>query len=97
MPPNDTSSDPHPDLFDTLAELPPPDAALLMRAATPDNIAVFAQYIGMLGDVEDRVVTCFRGGGGVAYELYPRFNEVMSEDSGQTVLGALDQHILPLV
>lgn len=58
---------------------------------------MFAQYIGMLGDVEDRVVTCFRGGGGVAYELYPRFNEVMSEDSGQTVLGALDQHILPLV
>ena len=77
--------------------LPAAHAALLTRAATPNNIAVFAQYIGMLGNVEDRVVDCFRNGGGVAYEHFPRFNEVMSEDSGQTVLAALDEHILPLV
>lgn len=77
--------------------LPAAHAALLTRAATPDNIAVFAQYIGMLGNVEDRVVDCFRSGGGVAYEHFPRFNEVMAEDSGQTVLGGLDEHILPLV
>ena len=77
--------------------LPAFRAALLTRAATPDNIAVFAQYIGMLGQVEDRIVDCFREGGGVGYEHYPRFHEVMSEDSGQTVLAALDEHILPLV
>ncbi len=77
--------------------LPDFRAALLTRAATPDNIAVFAQYIGMLGQVEDRVVDCFRNGGGVGYEHYPRFHEVMAEDSGQTVLAALNEHILPLV
>jgi len=77
--------------------LPAFRAALLTRSASPDNIAVFAQYIGVLGQVEDRVVDCFRQGGGVAYEHYPRFHEVMAEDSGQTVIAGLDEHILPLV
>lgn len=77
--------------------LPQSHAALLTRSASPDNIAVFAQYIGVLGQVEDRIVDCFREGGGVAYEHYPRFHEVMAEDSGQTVLAALEEHILPLV
>lgn len=58
---------------------------------------MFAQYIGVLGQVEDRVVDCFRQGGGVAYEHYPRFHEVMAEDSGQTVVAGLDEHVLPLV
>ncbi len=77
--------------------LPEAHAALLTRAATPDNIAVFAQYIGVLAQVEDRIIDCFRNGGGVGYEHYPRFHEVMAEDSGQTVLAALDEHILPLI
>ncbi len=77
--------------------LPAFRAALLSRKASPDNIAVFAQYIGVLGQVEDHVVDCFRHGGGVAYEHYPRFHEVMAEDSGQTVIAALDEHIIPLV
>lgn len=80
-----------------LYHLPAYRAALLTRVASPDNIAVFAQYIGMLGQVEDRIVDCFRTGGGVDYAHYPRFHEVMAEDSGQTVLAALDEHILPLV
>lgn len=77
--------------------LPSAHAALLTRRAEPDNIAVFAQYIGVLGAVEDRIVDCFRQGGGVGYEHYPRFHQVMAEDSGQTVLAALDEHILPLL
>lgn len=77
--------------------LPENHAALLTRSSAPDNIAVFAQYISVLGQVEDRIVECFRNGGGVGYEHYPRFHEVMAEDSGQTVLAALDEHILPLI
>ncbi|MCB1790188.1 MAG: transcriptional regulator, partial [Gammaproteobacteria bacterium] len=69
--------------------LPAHRAALLTRAASPDNIAVYAQYIGVLGQVEDRIIDCFRHGGGVAYEHYPRFHEVMAEDSGQTVVAGL--------
>ncbi|MEH6471854.1 MAG: hypothetical protein V7752_11435, partial [Halopseudomonas sp.] len=56
-----------------LYRLPKTYADLLSRRATPDNIAVFAQYIGLLGQVEDRIVDCFHEGGGVAYEHYPRF------------------------
>jgi 2-polyprenyl-3-methyl-5-hydroxy-6-metoxy-1,4-benzoquinol methylase len=77
--------------------LPQAHATLLTRAAAPDNMAVFAQYISVLAQVEDRIVECFRIGGGVGYEHYPRFHEVMAEDSGQTVLAALDEHILPLI
>lgn len=78
-------------------QLPASHAALLTRAAAPENIAVFAQYIGVLAQVEDRIVECFRNGGGVGYEHFPRFHEVMAEDSDQTVLSALDEHILPLI
>jgi SAM-dependent methyltransferase len=77
--------------------LPPEYAAYLTRASEPNNFAVFAQYVPLLGCVEDDVVRCFREGGGVPYSHYARFHEVMAEDSGQTVLPALKDHILPLV
>jgi 2-polyprenyl-3-methyl-5-hydroxy-6-metoxy-1,4-benzoquinol methylase len=77
--------------------LPSEHAASLTRAAGADNMAVFAQHIGGLGYVEDDIVECFRKGGGVPYEKYPRFHEVMAEDSGQSVLSVLESHILPLV
>jgi 2-polyprenyl-3-methyl-5-hydroxy-6-metoxy-1,4-benzoquinol methylase len=77
--------------------LPPGHAALLTRAAGADNIAVFAQYIGVLGAVEDDIVQCFRAGGGVPYSKFPRFHEVMAEDSGQSVMSTLESHVLPLV
>lgn len=77
--------------------LPAEHAAFLTRPAGSDNIAVFAQYIPLLGTVEDEVVECFHKGGGVPYEKFPRFHEVMAEDSGSTVLSSLLEHIIPLV
>jgi 2-polyprenyl-3-methyl-5-hydroxy-6-metoxy-1,4-benzoquinol methylase len=77
--------------------LPPEHAAYLCRAAAADNFAAFTQYIALLGGVEDDIVECFRKGGGVPYERFPRFHEVMAEDSGQSVLSSLESHILPLV
>jgi 2-polyprenyl-3-methyl-5-hydroxy-6-metoxy-1,4-benzoquinol methylase len=77
--------------------LPPEHAASLCRKAPTDNIAVFAQYIPLLGSVEDDIVHCFRNGGGVPYERFERFHDVMAEDSGQSVVPALETHILPLV
>lgn len=43
------------------------------------------------------ILDCFHRGGGVPYERYNRFHEVMAEDSAQTVVAALHEHILPLV
>ena len=77
--------------------LPPEHAAYLTRAAAADNLSVFAQYIGLLGTIEDDIVECFKKGGGVPYERFPRFHEVMAEDSGQSVLSSLESHILPLI
>ncbi|MGH7927724.1 MAG: class I SAM-dependent methyltransferase, partial [Candidatus Binatia bacterium] len=77
--------------------LPDEHAAFLSRPAGADNLAVFAQYIPLLGSVEDDIVECFQKGGGVPYSKFPRFHEVMAEDSGQSVLSSLESHILPLV
>lgn len=80
-----------------LYALPAEHASLLTRAAGADNLAVFMQYIAVMGVVEDEIVECFHNGGGVGYEKYRRFHEVMAEDSGQSVLSSLESHILPLV
>ena len=77
--------------------LPPEHAAILTRAAGADNLAALTQYIPLLGSVEDDIVECFRRGGGVPYERFPRFHAVMAEDSGQSVLSSLESHVLPLV
>src|SRR5262245_8000635 len=77
--------------------LPAVHAAYLSRPAGADNLAVFAQYIPLLGSVEDDIVECFKTGGGVPYGRFPRFHDVMAEDSGQSVLSSLESHIVPLV
>ncbi|MBD2693645.1 class I SAM-dependent methyltransferase [Anabaena catenula] len=77
--------------------LPPEHAALLTRAATPDNVAVTMQLVPLIANVEDKIIECFNHGGGVPYSAYTRFHEVMAEDSGQTVVAVLTDAILPLV
>lgn len=74
----------------------PPEHSALLTDSGDANLAVFAQYLPLLGQVEDDVLDCFRHGGGVPYARYHRFHEVMAEDSGQTVLPALFDAILPL-
>lgn len=77
--------------------LPEAHAACLTRAAAADNMAAFAQYIALLGSVEDDIVQCFEKGGGVPYSRFPRFHDVMAEDSGQSVMSSLETHVIPLV
>lgn len=78
-------------------ELPAEHAAFLTRPAVQDNMASIAQFIPLLGAVEDDILECFKNGGGLSYDKYPRFHEVMAEESGQTVLPALIDKILPLI
>jgi SAM-dependent methyltransferase len=77
--------------------LPAEHAASLTRTAGADNMAVFAQYVAIMGGVEDEIVECFQKGGGVPYSRFTLFHDVMAEDSGQSVLSSLESHILPLV
>jgi 2-polyprenyl-3-methyl-5-hydroxy-6-metoxy-1,4-benzoquinol methylase len=85
------------DSGDATYRLPAEHAAWLTRDASPNNVAVSAQWIAVLGSVEPHVVEAFRHGNGVPYSAYPRFHEVMAEESAQSVVAALDDHILPLV
>jgi 2-polyprenyl-3-methyl-5-hydroxy-6-metoxy-1,4-benzoquinol methylase len=77
--------------------LPAEHAAFLTRPAGANNIALYTQYIAGLGGVEDDIVECFKKGGGVPYSRFPRFHEVMAEDSNLSVLSFLESRILPLV
>jgi 2-polyprenyl-3-methyl-5-hydroxy-6-metoxy-1,4-benzoquinol methylase len=83
------------DSTSTFYSLPAEHAAMLTRAAGSDNIAMLAQYIAMLGRVEDDIVACFQKGGGVPYEKFSRFHDVLAEDN--TVVSALEPRVLPLV
>jgi 2-polyprenyl-3-methyl-5-hydroxy-6-metoxy-1,4-benzoquinol methylase len=77
--------------------LPPEHAACLTRAAGPDNLAGFAQYAGLFGEVENDVVEAFRHGRGVPYSRFPRFQALMAEDSAAVLDASLIGSILPLV
>lgn len=77
--------------------LPDEHAAFLTRQAGADNVGVFAQYIPLMGTVEDKIIDCFKNGGGVPYSEFGRFHEVMAEDSGQSVVSSLIELILPSV
>ena len=71
-------------------------ASLLTRSSTPNNMAGVAQWVPMFGQVEEQILERFRVGGGIGYECFHRFHHVMAEESGQTVVWALLDHILPL-
>ncbi len=78
-------------------QLPREHAPVLTRPASTGNLAMFMQYISLFGSVEDRIVECFRKGGGVPYSAYPRFHEVMAEESLLTVATSLIGTTLPLI
>ncbi|MCW1922079.1 class I SAM-dependent methyltransferase [Luteolibacter arcticus] len=75
----------------------PAASASLTGSDGAENLAYLAQYVAMMGSVEDKIIDCFHRGGGIPYSDFPRFHEVMAQDSAQTVVGALFEHILPLV
>ncbi len=77
--------------------LPAHRAGVLTRAAGPHNLALVAQFVPLLGEVEQKVIGCFRDGGGVPYSEFPRFHALMAETSGPVFDAALVDVVLPLV
>ena len=61
------------------------------------NFATSMQFIPVMAQVEDQILHCFENGGGVPYESFHRFHDVMAEESNQTVLSELIDGILPIV
>ena len=77
--------------------LPAHRASVLTRAAGADNLAVVAQFIPLLSEVEQKIIGCFRAGGGLPYSEFPRFHALMAEMSGAVFDGSLIDVVLPLV
>ncbi len=77
--------------------LPAHRADVLTRAAGPNNLAVVAQFLPLLGEVEQKIIGCFRAGGGLPYSEFPRFHKLMAEESGAVYDASLVDIVLPLV
>lgn len=77
--------------------LPPAHAACLTRGAPLGNVAVFAQFVALLGEVQDQTLRLLESGKGTAYQDYPCFHDIMAEDSAQSVVASLIDTVLPLV
>jgi SAM-dependent methyltransferase len=77
--------------------LPAHRAGVLTRAAGPDNLALVALFLPQLGEVEQKIIRCFREGGGLPYSEFPRFHTLMAEQSGAVFDTALVDIVLPLV
>ena len=71
--------------------------AFLAKAAGINNLAVFTQYISLLGDVEQKVIECFHKGGGVPYSAFPRFQQLQAEETARVFDARLIDQIIPLV
>jgi 2-polyprenyl-3-methyl-5-hydroxy-6-metoxy-1,4-benzoquinol methylase len=77
--------------------LPAHRAGVLTRAAGPDNLALVALFLPLLSEVEQKIIGCFREGGGLPYSAFPRFHTLMAEISGAVFDKALIDVVLPLV
>ncbi len=77
--------------------LPAEHAASLTRAAGPGNLATMAEFISLFGNVEDQIVDCFKNGGGVPYSSFPKFQQLMAQESAQVFDATLLDVTLPLV
>ena len=77
--------------------LPDAHAAWLTTDAGPNNLARTMQFVPMLAEVDRDILACFRAGGGLSYDHYPRFHAVMDADSRVVADAALVEGIVPLV
>lgn len=77
--------------------LPKSHAACLTRDAELGNLAVYAQFIPLMGAAQDHTLRCLESGGGTNYGDYPCFHQVMSEDSEQSVVSSLFDVLLPMI
>jgi 2-polyprenyl-3-methyl-5-hydroxy-6-metoxy-1,4-benzoquinol methylase len=86
--------------YDPLTEkyfLPKEHSAFLTRKSGIDNLAVLAQYVSLMGNVEDKIVECFRNGDGLPYSEYPKFQQLQAEETARIFDSMLTNQVLPLI
>jgi 2-polyprenyl-3-methyl-5-hydroxy-6-metoxy-1,4-benzoquinol methylase len=76
--------------------LPKEHSAFLTRKSGIDNLAVFTQYVSLMGNVEDKIVECFRNGGSHPYSEYPKFQQLQAEETARIFDSKLTNQILQL-
>jgi 2-polyprenyl-3-methyl-5-hydroxy-6-metoxy-1,4-benzoquinol methylase len=77
--------------------LPLEHSEYLTRSSGLNNLASFFQCISLLGNVEDKVVECFKNGGGIPHSEYPRVGQLLAEESSRVFDSRLLTDIIPLV
>jgi SAM-dependent methyltransferase len=77
--------------------LPAEHAASTTRAAGPGNLATMSEFLALFGTVEDEIIDSFRDGGGVPYARFPKFQEIMANESRAVVDATLLDVTLPLI
>lgn len=73
-----------------------PDHAPLLTGSGPDNLARIMRYVALMGQVTPHVVEKFRTGGGLSYDDYPGFHDLMAADSAAVNDTALLDTIIPV-
>ena len=73
-----------------------PDHAPFLTGAGPDNLARVMRYVSLMGEVMPQVVEKFRTGGGLSYDDYPGFHDLMAADSAAVNDASLLDTIIPL-
>lgn len=72
-------------------------STFLTRKSGIDNLAVLAQYVSLMGNVENKIVECFKNGGGLPYSEYPKFQQLQAEETARIFDSKLTNQILPLI
>ncbi len=72
-----------------------PDHAPFLAGSGTDNLARAMRYITLMGEAAPQVVEAFRTGGGLSYDDYPAFHEVMASDSDAVNDASLLGTVLP--
>ncbi len=77
--------------------LPAEHAAVLTKAAGPDDLGFFTRYIALMGTIEPEIARVFREGGGVPYEAYDTFQPLQRAETARVYDAQLVDGILSLV
>jgi ubiquinone/menaquinone biosynthesis C-methylase UbiE len=72
------------------------DHVPFLTGAGPDNLARMTRLIAVMGQVAPKIVERFRAGGGLSYDDYPGFHDLMAADSGAILDASLIDVTIPL-